>query len=88
MGTPHSLSRTILQRAARAEVEKPLRVIAVEGAFHPGDKLEDVAPRLRVVEARDHDDLRGVNVVTIVPGQETHRLYEAAEVRRRSRIQG
>jgi len=89
--SPYSLSRQILQRAARAEEHRPLRVIAVD-ARAPVDlrkvTLAEAAPHLVVVEAHEHDDLSGVNVVAIPAGQEKHPLFEDAEVRRRSRLNG
>ena len=87
----HSLSRQILQRAARAEAGEPLRVIAVAKEA-PVDlervTLIEVAEHLVVVDVRENEDLHGVNVVRIPGGQEGHPLYEAAEVRRRSRMLG
>ena len=50
--------------------------------------LAEAAEHLRVVEAYDADDLNGLNVVAIPAGQKTHRLFENAEVRRRSRMLG
>lgn len=89
--TPHSLVRHILQRSARAEAEAPLRVIIVDRAA-PIDlrrvTLAEAAGYLTILEVRDHDDLDGVNVVHILDGQEGHRLFEAVETRRRSRMLG
>lgn len=84
----HSLTRSIIQRGNRADAAQPLKVIAVEGTVRPDDKLGDVAPHLYIVEAHDHDDLSGVNVVHILPGQTKHPLFENAESRRRSRMLG
>ncbi len=87
----HSLSRAILQRTARAEANLPLRVVAVSREM-PGDltkvTLAEAAEHLVVVDAREHEDLHGVNVVAIPGGQEKHPLFEDAEVRRRSRMLG
>ncbi len=95
MGNPHDLSRAILQRAAKSEATQPIKVIAFNadradvGRLNLADiSLREAAEHLVVVEAHDHDDLQGVNVVAIPAGQEKHPLYEAAEVRRRSRING
>jgi hypothetical protein len=86
-----SLSRAILQRTARAEANLPLRVIAVTKEV-PGDltkvTLVEAAEYLVVVDAREHEDLHGVDVVMIIDGQEKHPLFEDAEVRRRSRMLG
>ena len=88
---PYSLSRQILQRTARAEEGQPIRVIAAR-AKHPLDlakvTLAEAAEHLEIVEARTHDDLKGVDVVAIPAGQEKHRLFENAESRRRSRMLG
>lgn len=89
--SPHSLSRTILQRTAKAEAGEPLRVIAV-GETLIGDltkvTLAEAAEHLVIVDAREHEDLHSVNVVAILGGQEKHPLFEDAEVRRRSRMLG
>lgn len=89
----HSLSRSILQHQARAEEAEPLRVIAVEAEAARGLDLKSItlaeaAKHLVVVDAHGHDDLSGVNVVHIPPGQKEHPLYENAETRRRSRMLG
>lgn len=96
MSSSHSLSRAIVQRSAKAESERPLRVIAFEadraatarGLDLRGITLAEAAEHLVVLDVTDHDQLQGVNVVSIPVGQKNHRLYEAAEVRRRSRMLG
>ena len=94
--SPHSLTRHILQRTARAEWSSSfLRVIAVDHDA-PGVLLADLkkvtlaeaAGHLVVLDVRDHEDLHGVDVVAIPGGQDKHPLFEAAEVRRRSRMTG
>lgn len=89
--TPHSVARHILQRAARAEASRPLRVIAVDNRA-PIDlrrvTLAEAAKHLVVLDAREHEDLHGVDVVAIPGGQEKHPLFENAESRRRSRMLG
>ena len=87
----HSLSRAILQRAAKAEAQAPLVVIALD----PDSRLDparvslvEAAEHLIVFDAHEEEDLHGVNVVHIPGGQKSHRLYENAEVRRRSRMLG
>ena len=91
--SPHSLSRTILQRTARAEAERPLRVIAIDPeAKHAVDlpkvTLKEAAEHLVVLDVREHEDLHGVDVVAIMGGQKEHPLFEDAETRRRSRMLG
>ena len=89
--TPHSIARHILQRSARAEAGRPLRVIAVDRDAPIDLKratLAEAAGHLVVVEVREHEDLHGVDVVSIPGGQKDHPLYEAAETRRRSRMLG
>lgn len=89
--SPYSLSRQILQRACRAEEQRPIRVIVARSRSTIDLKratLADAAPYLDVVEASGHEDLQGLDVVAIPAGQEKHRLFEAAEVRRRSRMLG
>ena len=91
--SPHSLSRTILQRTAKAEAEHPLRVIAIDPeAKHAVDlakaTLKEAAEYLVVLDVREHEDLHGVDVVAIPGGQKKHPLFENAETRRRSRMIG
>ncbi len=91
--SPHSLSRTILQRTAKAEAEQPLRVIAIDPEVGRAVDiakvtLKEAAEYLVVLDVREHTDLHGVDVVAILRGQKEHPLFENAETRRRSRMVG
>jgi len=95
MGSAHSLSRQIMQRAAKADEEQPLRVIAIGTDAARGLSVDlqrvtlaEAAEHLVVLDVHDHDELSGVNVVHIPAGQKHNRLYENAEQRRRSRMVG
>lgn len=89
--SPHSLSRHIMQAQNRAEAANPLRVLVLDKDCRLDPRrasLAEAAEFLRVVEAHEPEDLSGLNVVAIPAGQKNHRLYENAEVRRRSRMLG
>lgn len=91
MGSPFSLSRAIVQRSNQVDAHRALCCLVLEDDVpleSASVNFGDVMRRTRVVEVHELDDLRGLNVVKICAGQETHPLYEAAERRRRSRMLG
>jgi hypothetical protein len=78
----NALSRKIIAASNKADCDRPLRCLTWDSSLAPRSSvtLKDIALHAKLVEVREAEDLKGMQLLAVLEEDKGHRLYEDAMV--------